>query len=257
MNPGRRSLLALTSVLLAVSFASSVHAESFWAQKKVISRKIPIRNACVMPVEADITKIGVKTSESMPKESDAWATALQGFLETQFRMVGIGVSSATNPLSSGASDQELREAVQQIQQKFDALSELLGKRPREIAKNAYTLGDQVAMLPCAANSDVLVIIRGAGAVPTVGRQTMAFAGGALVEDGALVNITFADAKSGEILAMIRFRNADQFLTYEKGKYLVADEEQAFGRPLLDGFADINLGSARKLREKLDFGPSTH
>ena len=257
MNPGRRSFLAALSLLLTVSFASNAHAGSFWAQKKVTSGKMPIRNACMMPAEAGITKLGVKTSESMTTESDAWAAALQGFVETQFKMVGIGVSTARNPLSSGASDEEVREAVQQIQQKFDALSELLGKKPKEIGKNAYTLGDQVAMLPCAANSDVLVFIRGAGAVPTVGRQTMGFVAGAVLEEGALVNLTFADAKSGEILAMIRFRNADQFLTYEKGKFLIADEEKAFGDPLLDGFADINLGSARKLQEKRDFGPSAH
>lgn len=257
MNPVRRSFPVLMSVLLASSFTSSAHAGSYWAQKKVTSGKSPIRNACIMPVEAGITKIGVKTSESMTTESDAWAAALQGLVETQFQTVGIAVSSAVNPLSSGASEEEVREAVQEIQQKFDALSALLGKKPKEISKNAYTLGDQVAMLPCAANSDVLVFIRGAGAVPTAGRQTLAFAGGALVDQGALVNITFADAKSGEILAMIRVRNADQFLTNEKGKFLVADEQKAFGDPLLDGFADINLGSARKLQDKRDFGPSAH
>lgn len=211
----------------------------------------------MMPVEASITKMGVKTSESLTTESDAWATALQGLLETQFQTVGIAVSAATNPLSSGASDAEVREVVQQIQQKFDALSELVSKKPKEISKSAYTLGDQVAMLPCAANSDVLVFIRGAGAIPTAGRQTMALAGGAFVEDGALVNITFADAKSGEILAMIRFRNTEQFLTYEKGKFVIADEERAFGGPLLDGFADLNLGSARKLQQKRDFDSPTH
>lgn len=251
MNHARRSLLALASVWLALSSASTLHAAT-WAQKSVKSGKLPIRNACIMPVEAGITKIGVRTSESLTTESDAWAAALQGLLETQFKSMGIAATSATNPLSSGASAQDIREAVQQIQQKFDALSQVMNKKPKEIAKNAYTLGDQVAMLPCAATSDVLVFIRGAGAMPTPGRQTMAFAGGVAVWEGALVNITLADAKSGQILAMMRFRNTDDFLTYEKGKYVLADEQEAFGNPLLDALADINLGSARKLQEKRDF-----
>ena len=253
INIDRRNLMAVTFLLLALSCVPTVHAESAWAQKKLISGKSPIRSACMMPIETSISKLGVKTSETMSAESDAWATALQSLVEAQFRNVGITVTAAGNPLSSGASDAELRDAIQQIQQKFHAVSGVLDKKPRQIGKDAYTLGDQVATLPCAANSDVLVFIRAAGVVPTVGRQTMAFAGGALVQQGAVLNITFADAKNGEILAMLRIRNADDFLTYQKGKFLVADEEKTFGAPLLDGFADINLGSARKLQEKRDFG----
>jgi hypothetical protein len=96
------------------------------------------------------------------------------------------------------------------------------------------------MLPCAANSDVLVLIRGAGVIPTLGRSEMAaLAGGALAQS-AIVMVTLADAKTGEILSMIRFRNDGNFLN---------DAEGGFSVPLNNGLFDINLGNARKLERE--------
>ncbi len=237
MNAKRRfSLISLLAVFLCAS-ALNATAESFWAQHKVLSGKPPIRTACIMPPEADLVKLGVKTSEKMPKESDDWSRALKVLVWTHLSADGIAMGAATDALSSGASYPDIQQAIQQIQQKYDGLSGALYKKPKEIEKGAYTLGDQVAMLPCAATSDVLVFVQGAGAIPTPGRQAMGALGGSILTEGAVVYITFADAKTGEILAMIRFHNTGDFLT---------DEEEGFAAPLDAALADINLGSARKV-----------
>ncbi|MGA2907661.1 MAG: hypothetical protein ABSE36_08180 [Terracidiphilus sp.] len=237
MNVARRISLLLSLAILACVSALHSSAESFWAEHKVFSGKPPIRTACLMPPEADLVKLGVKTSEKMPKESDDWSRALKVLVWTHLSADGIAIGSATDALSSGASYPDIQQAIQQIQQKYDALSGTLYKKPKEIEKGAYTLDDQVAMLPCAANSDVLVFVQGAGAVPTPGRQAMGALGGSILTEGAVVYVTFADAKTGEIMAMIRFHNVGDFLT---------DEEGEFATPLDAALADINLGSARKV-----------
>jgi len=165
MNVARRISLLLSLAILACVSALHSSAESFWAEHKVFSGKPPIRTACLMPPEADLVKLGVKTSEKMPKESDDWSRALKVLVWTHLSADGIAIGSATDALSSGASYPDIQQAIQQIQQKYDALSGTLYKKPKEIEKGAYTLDDQVAMLPCAANSDVLVFVQGAEPFP--------------------------------------------------------------------------------------------
>jgi hypothetical protein len=249
MNAVRRISLLLSLAILASICALQASAESFWAEKKIYSGKPPIRTACMMPPEADLVRLGVKTSEQMPKESDDWSRALKVLVGSHLSIDGIAIGSATDALSSGASYPDIQQAIEQIQQKYDALSVALYKKPNQIEKGAYTLGDQVAMLPCAANSDVLVFVQGAGAVPTSGRQAMGALAGSILTEGAVVHVTFADAKTGEVLAMIRFYNTGDFL---------ADEEEGFGAPLDAALADINLGSARKVeRAREAASPDQH
>ena len=141
---------------------------------KVSSGKFPIHSACMMPPQGHLTKIGVKGAEGMTKESEAWAGALEALVESHLKSDGIAINFATNPLSSGASDDEIRRVISQVQEKLDTLSPLMMKKPGQIAKSAYTLGDQVGMLPCSENSDILVFVQGEGQVLTGGRATMTF-----------------------------------------------------------------------------------
>ena len=111
----------------------------------------------------------------------------------------------------------------------------MDKKPGEIAKSAYTLGDQVAMLPCAANSDVLVFVRAGGTVTTEGRETFSVLVGGPIS-GAVFIVTFADAKTGEILGLIRLRRTGNFLE---------SAEKSFGPDLDNNLSNMNIGSARK------------
>lgn len=236
MNTARRIYLPFSLAIIFSVCSLYASAEMFWAEHKFTSAKPPIRTACLMPAEAEIDKFGVKAVERMPRESDSWAVALDVLVEAHLRAVGIVIDTAADPLTSGASDNDIQQAIEQIQEKYNSLSHQLDKNPRAIDKGSYTLGDQVAMLPCAANSDVLVVIRGAGAVPSGGREAMGALAGTFVTQNAIVTITFADAKTGEILAMTRFHNVGDFIT---------NWEDGLGGPLDTGLADLNLGSARK------------
>jgi len=239
MNFKWRIFLGLVAIV-SLNTSSTAFASSSYVQHKVSSGKFAIRSACFMPASAQLVKVGVKGAERMPKESDDWAVALQVLVQTHLKADGIGINSATDPLSSGASDDEVRQVISQIDQKYNSVSPLMDKKPRAVAKSAYTLGDQVGMLPCSENSDILVFVQGAGQVLTGGRATMTFLVGGPAE-GAILIVTMADAKTGEILGLVKIRPGMGFLD---------NAENAFGEGLDNELSDMNIGSARKnAREK--------
>lgn len=240
MNFRRQSILGFAIVLFlcvpaSTAFSVTLPITSFWAQRKIVSGKFPIHSACMMPPQAHLARIGMKGAEGMNKESDNWATALETLVESQLQFDGIKIESATDPLSSGASDPEIRSVISQIQQKLSSISPLMRKKPGGIAKSAYTLGDQVGMLPCSENSDVLVFVQGVGQLVTASRSSMSLLIGGPVEDAVLL-LTFADAKTGEIVGHIQVYPSDASLL---------EVQEAFGQKLMQQFVDMNLGSARK------------
>jgi hypothetical protein len=160
------------SVSASTAFASVLQTNSSYAQHKVSSGKFPIHSACMMPPQGHLIKIGVTGAEQMPQESNTWAEALEAVVADHLKARGISVTSATNPLSSGASGDEINGVISQVQQKFKTVSALMYKKPKAIAKSAYTLGDQVGMLPCSENSDILVFVQGRGQVLTGARGAM-------------------------------------------------------------------------------------
>ena len=244
MNLGWRVFPALAAAVFvcvsaSTAFAQSLPNSSCWVQHKMSSGSFPVRSACMMPPQGHLFRIGVKGAQSLTRESDAWGVALEYLVVSHLKSDGIAVHSATNPLSTGASADEIRSAISQVQEKFDAISPLMRKKPGRIGKAAYTLGDQAGMLPCSENSDILVFVQGAGQVLTDGRTTMTFFVGGPTED-AVVFVTMADAKTGEIVGFIRMRPSSDG-SLEKA-------EDAFGEGLDYGLETLNIGSARKNAE---------
>ncbi len=239
------TLACVTALLVCLpastAFSLTLPMTSYWAEHKVTSGKFAIHSACMMPPEGHLTRIGMKGAEGMSKESEAWAEGLEALVESRLKADGIAITSAANPLSSGASNDEIRGAISQIQQKFSSVSPLMRKKPGQIAKSAYTLGDQVGVLPCSENSEILVFVQGVGQVLSQGRSTTTFLVGGPAEDAVLL-VTIADAKTGEILGFIQvYPNDASFL----------EPEDAFGQKLGCQLANMNVGSARKNAQGCD------
>jgi hypothetical protein len=244
MKLGRRMYLAFAIAILvcisaSTAFASVLQTNSSYAQHKVSSGKFPIHSACMMPPQGNLIKIGIAGAEEMPQESNTWAEALEAVVESHLKARGISVTSATNPLSSDASEDEIKGVISQVQQKFKTVSVLMYKKPRDIAKAAYTLGDQVGMLPCSENSDILVFVHGRGQVITGARSAMTAAIGGPA-DVADLFITLADAKTGEILDLIQL--------YPDGNFLLVPDI-CFGADLDIELASKNIGSVGKKTKK--------
>jgi hypothetical protein len=226
----------LVSVSASTAFAAPYEISTSYAQRKVISGKFPIHSACMMPPQGILTKLRVGlfnkiTTTEMPQESEAWTKDIEAMVESHLTARSISIQSAANPLSSGASADDINAVISQIQQKFKTVSTLMNDKPRDITKSAYTLGDQVGMLPCSENSDILVFVRSAGQIVP---------GGSNIPDLANLSVTMADAKTGEILDLIRL--------YPGGNF-PAPAEVYFGADFDIELASKNIGSIPKKTKK--------
>ena len=218
----------LSGLGIAAICTFSAHASSgSWSYEhpSVKSGEFEVHSACMIPAEGKLSKQGVKGSEGMSKQSDEWSTNLQNLVEGHLKSAGVELQPAMTAGASGASDDELRQLVLQISQKYDEVAAKLNKKPKDIGKSRYTLGDQVALLPCSAHSDVVVFVEGEGQVLTGGKKAMgAIFGGASASNATLI-LTMADAKTGEILVFARLVNVTG------GQQFLDDTEKAYGKGL--------------------------
>ena len=209
---------------------------------KVKSGEFAIHSACMIPAEGKLSKQGVKGQEGMAKQSDDWSTNLQNLVEAHLKSAGIAPMPAMSAGESGASDEELRQLVLQVQQKYDDVAGKLNRKPKDIGKSRFTLGDQVALLPCAAKSDVLVFVQGEGQVLTGGKKAMGMLFGGAAASDAILILTMADAKTGEILTFARLVNVTG------GQQFLDDTEKAYGKALDKQLNKMKIGSGPAKKE---------
>jgi hypothetical protein len=225
------------ALLIALSFCSFARAntgEWSYEQHKLLAGDFRIHSACMMPAEASLIKRGFKGGEGMTGQTDPWTAALQTLVESHLKSVGVAILPASAVLDSGASDDEVHQVLLAIQEKYQSVSTRLNKKPKDIGKSRYTLGDQVAMLPCSAKSDVLVFVHGDGEVVTKGQTAMGLLVGGPAFSTAAVILTLVDAKTGEVLAFVRLIDVGNFLD---------NPEKGFGKSLDDELKKMKIGEA--------------
>jgi hypothetical protein len=233
--------LRLLAIVGAAAFLT-VHAlgeTPSWSfeNPKVTSGEFQIRNVCMMPVEGKLSKVTMKGGEGMSQVSDKWTATLQNMVEAHLKTAGVQVLQASEAIASDASNDEIQQVVLQLNQKYEDIAKQLGKHPKDIKKARFTLGDDAALLPCSAKSDVLVFVQGEGHVTSRGRKAM----GMLVEgknnvSEATLVLTMADAKTGEILVFARLSNAESF-----GEKFVDQTESVYGKALDKQFSRLRIG----------------
>jgi hypothetical protein len=228
--------------LLGIAGFVATHAFAItpsWSYEspKVTSGEFKIRNVCMMPTEAKLSKATMKGGQGMSNESDAWTAALEGMVESHLKTAEVQIQQATDVLASGASDDEVHQVVMQLNQKYGDISNQLNKHPKDIGKSRYTLGDTVSLLPCAVKSDVLVFVQGEGQVTSGGKKAMGLlVGGRDNISYATLVLTMADAKTGEVLAFARLSNAENF-----GDKFVDQTESVYGKALDKQLSRLRVG----------------
>lgn len=225
--------------------ASAATGSWSYEHPKVKSGEFVIHSACMISAEGKLSRQGVKGREGMAKESDDWSTSLQNVVEAHLKSAGVSLMPAMSADQSGASDDELRQVVMQIQQKYDDVAAKLNSKPKDIGKSRYTVGDQVALLPCAAKSDVVVFVQGEGQVLTGGKKAMGMLIGGPANSGATLILTMADAKTGEILTFARLVNINGV---GDGQQFLDNTEKAYGKALDKQLNKMKIGSSPAKKE---------
>lgn len=149
----------------------------------------------------------MKGGESLSKESEEWAgklgaTVQHAIAETGGAVIGNFSSEALQ------RNEETRQTVVRLLQKYDNIAAQMRKKPGGVEKGRFTLGDEVALLPCAADADSLAFVDGGGLIQTSGRKAFdVLAGGAAgifsAQSRFEVWVTLVDAKTGQVTAFVR------------------------------------------------------
>jgi len=232
-----RLLAALICAGFFASCASATTPSWSYENRKVTSGEFPIRTACMMPVEGKLSKTTMKGGEGMSKESETWTATLQSMVEAHLKTAGVQILQANDPLASGASDDEIQQVILQLNQKYGEITKTLNKRPKDIGKSRYTIGDEAALLPCSAKADVIVFVEGEGQVSSGGKKAMGMiVGGSSNVSYATLVLTMADAKTGEIIAFSRMSNAESF-----GEKFVDQTEEVYGKALNKQLERLRIG----------------
>jgi hypothetical protein len=161
---------------------------------KLKSKQVTIHKAVVLPAQVSYKKLALfKGVVGGTDESDQIASTLYSVVTMELAARGVEVLS--NPMDSAKTDAE-RYAIADLQVRYDSVGAQMRKKPGWVEHGRITLDDRVARFAPGVGSDAIVFVRGDGA----NRVPM----GSLRMTPFRAEVTFVDAKTGDVLAFVRF-----------------------------------------------------
>ena len=216
-------------VLVAPAMAQFEHPD-------MKSGKLKLNTVVVLPPHVEVSKIGVKSNEGLIQESQAVEAALPGIVAGVLKDKGCTVVESPFTKEALEKDPELKYALADLQKQFDNVLVQVKKKPKDIRKGRFTMGDEVAKIPSGA--EALVFVRAAGQISTGGKKTFAFlVGGPGLYDLYWVDTVVVDARNGNVLYYAR--------TFSTGN--VVKEPDRMRKPIFKGFK--NFASANPPKGK--------
>jgi hypothetical protein len=187
-----------------------------------------------------VARVGMKGGSNLQKESDEWAARLDVVVGRAIVRAGGTVAGDLSTRTS-QPDEETRQAADRLRKKYDTVAVQLLKKPGGVEKNRYTLGDEVALLPCARQADALAFLDGRILLQTPGRKAFdvlaANVGGILAAQSRYdVWLSLVDAKTGQIVAFIHEAGAE-------GK-TDAERDDSLSRALASQLQRVHVGWVR-------------
>lgn len=185
-----------TAIAIFTSMACPFHAQNVNRQCKRDHRVV--RTALIMPVGVNLVRDSMKGGEGATEASEQVARTLYEAVSAELASRGVTVLPRT--AAALHSDQD-RYALADVERRYTTVARLMYRRPGGVKNGRYTLGDEIAAWPPAAQADTLVFVQAGGAVPTAGKQVF----GWMVLGPRIPNLTvktgFVDARSGTVLAL--------------------------------------------------------
>lgn len=206
---------------------------------KLDSGEKSITHVCVMPIQAEWAKVGIKAREGMTKEADEWTDKMGDVVLKLVREAGAETFPAL-PDQANASE-AAKQTVLQVNQKYDTVATQLHRKPKEVKNGRYTLGDEVALLPCSAKADALLFLHASGSILTGGKKAFGALVGGQSSSTAQLYMAFVDAKSGEVLAFTSIMRA--------GDKFRKDPEAVYRGVLTKDFQKMRIGTAATKNKK--------
>lgn len=181
------------SALMFSMCARDANAEWPSINSKLKKKQVAIHQVVVLPAQVAYKKVNFFGVEGGTEESDQIASTLYSVVTKE--LAARGVQILPNPLDLAKADAE-KYAIADLQARYDTVGVQMRKNPGWVEHGRITLDDRVARFAPGIASDALVFIRGNGANRTPF--------GSLSMVPFHVEVTFVDAKTGDVLALVRF-----------------------------------------------------
>lgn len=188
-------LLALFGVFAALT-PGALQAQ--YLHPKVSGKEITIRNVVVLPARVEIVKQGMRGPEGMAAESDLLSTQVTQLIIEALTAKHITASTNMSTTTSEA-DQQKKYLLSDFQMRYDALLPKIIKKPKDVKKARFSLGDEVLNLNLDKTTDAIVFVRGHGQKLTKGMKTFSILTLSLNLPYLLLTIGVVDAHTGEVL----------------------------------------------------------
>jgi hypothetical protein len=175
---------------------------AIWAQFEhpdLKSGKAAVKNAVIVPPNVRIMKSGVKSNEELIEESRQIENALPSLIAEVLQQRQCTVNDKALATDALEKDAELKYAVADLQKRFDEVFPQMQRKPKDVRKGRFTMGDEVAKLNPGGAADALVFVRGFGSVSTGGKVFLSALAGAAAYSGTVYHIVVVDARNGAVL----------------------------------------------------------
>ena len=171
-----------------------------------------INNVLILPSEATLTKYGMKGGEPMVEESHSLATGISSVVRETLKARGYEVLADAFGSADLDQNPELKYALADLQARYDKLQRLLKKKPKDVRKGRFTLGDEVANFNPGATADALVFVRANGLVETTGLKTfVVLTGMGIPANRVTYEIAVVDAQTGKVLYFAKSHAGGDFV----------------------------------------------
>jgi hypothetical protein len=174
------------------------------------SGKIKPQKLLILPPQVEVVKVGVKSNEGLIEESQKVEAALPGIINSVFSDRGFSLVASPYTKEALQQDEETRYALADAQKQFDALFPQIARKPKDIRKGRFTMGDEVSRF--ASGADAIVFVRARGQLSTGGKRTFALLiGGPGLYDVFSVDLVMVDAQTGNVLYYARSFSTGNFV----------------------------------------------
>lgn len=136
--------------------------------------------------------------------------ALPGIINGIFTQRGFALVPSPYTKEALSQNEEVKYALADVQKLFDAILPQIAKKPKDIRKGRFTMGDEVAKF--GAGADAILFVRAFGQLSTGGKKTFAIlVGGPGAFDLYTVDTVMVDSKTGNVLYYARNFSTGNFV----------------------------------------------
>jgi hypothetical protein len=184
-------MLAIVGFVLTCSTA----IQGQYLNPKITGKQITVRNLVMMPGKVEIVRQSVKGPEGMAAESDLLSIQIP-------QLIGEVLSKKSLAVwlhEVAKEDAQAKYTRADIAARYDALLPKITKKPKDVVKGRFSLGDEVLNLNLDKTADAIVFVRGNGQKLTKGKAAFSWLTLSLDLPYLALTIGVVDARTGEIL----------------------------------------------------------